>query len=175
MDPLIETNACNALVDKELKTDPRGYCRMKLNHSMAVIVRKNKTKLDLAQFHHGSCSSPVRSTFICAINNNYFIKWPGLDKGIVIKHLPGEIATGKGHMNQEKQVLQSTKHARLTTDQNSDILKRLDTIIKRLHLGNRYRKQLKTTSIMIILLHHLRPTSKPTMSSSALWKHHLIV
>ena len=130
MDTLIETNACSALVNKQLKKDDRGYCRMKLNYSMAVIIRKNKTKLSLVQFHHRLCYSPARYTLICAINNNHFTTWPGLDKGLITKHLPRKIATGKGQMNQEKQELQSTKKMGLTTDQNLDILKRLEQLLK---------------------------------------------
>ena len=74
-----------------------------------IIIRKNKTKMELAQWLHASCGSPTLSTFIHAIKNGNFLTWPGLSTSLVQKHLPNSIATTKGHLNQERKNTQSTK------------------------------------------------------------------
>ena len=81
----------------------------KTTSSLAVIIRKNETKTDLATYLHAACFSPVVSTFIKAINNNHFTTWPGLTAAIISKYLPASLATAKAHINQERQKLQSTK------------------------------------------------------------------
>ena len=78
--------------------------------SLAVIIRKNQTHLDLVKYLHASCFSPVKSTFLRAIKNNHFTTWPGLTPQLVNKCLPAIIATELGHLNQQKQGLQSTKN-----------------------------------------------------------------
>ena len=74
-----------------------------------IIIRKDKTKLDLIRFLHASAFSPVKDTLIKAIKKNHFKSWPGLTAKLVSKSLPDSVATAKGHMNQERQGLQSTK------------------------------------------------------------------
>jgi hypothetical protein len=51
----------------------------------------------------------VPSTWITAINNGHFATWPGLTADLVRKHLPRSTATVKGHLNQQRKNLQSTK------------------------------------------------------------------
>ena len=50
----------------------------KINQKLNVIIHKNKTKTELAQYLHAYCFSPTQSTFIRAIKNGNFISWPGL-------------------------------------------------------------------------------------------------
>ena len=78
-------------------------------HTLNVIIRKDKTKSDLANFLLASCFSPVKSTLLRAIKNNHFTTWPGMEYTFMNKHLSTNIATVKGHLNQERQHLQSTK------------------------------------------------------------------
>ena len=54
-------------------------------------------------------SSPVRSTLTKVIDNGHFLTWPGLTKKLISKHLIDNIPTAKGHQNQERQSLQTTK------------------------------------------------------------------
>ena len=84
---------------------------------MNVILHKDTTKSDLAQFHHGALFSPVTSTISESIKNNHFITWPGLSEKLIIKHLPPILATAKGHQNQEQQRIQSTKPPKSYDDQ----------------------------------------------------------
>ena len=80
-----------------------------IQHKANIIIRKDKTKLELAQWLHASCGSPNHSTFIKAIEKGNFISWPGLSVNLINKHLPPNEATAKGHLNQERKNLQSTK------------------------------------------------------------------
>ena len=76
--------------------------------SLAVIIRKDTTKSDLAQYLHAACFSPVLNTWEKAIKNNHFSTWPGLTAHLVCKHLPISPSTVQGHLKQEQQGLQST-------------------------------------------------------------------
>ena len=61
------------------------------------------------------------STFIRAIKNNNYISWPGLTADLISKHLPKSLATAKGHLNQERQNLQSTQSSIVVIKQEPDI------------------------------------------------------
>ena len=74
-----------------------------------IIIRKDKTKMELAQWLHASCGSPNESTFIKAIQKGNFLTWPGLTPQLIRKQLPTSEATSKGHLNQERKSIQSTK------------------------------------------------------------------
>ena len=67
------------------------------------------TKQKLAEFLHGSCGSPVSSTWTEAIDNNQFATWPGLTAELICKHLPKSIATTKGHLDQRRRNLKPTQ------------------------------------------------------------------
>ena len=69
-------------------------------HTVNIIIRKDKLKPDLANFHHASMFSPVRSTLLKAIENNQLTTFPGLTKGLITKHLQNSVFTSKGHQNQ---------------------------------------------------------------------------
>jgi hypothetical protein len=64
---------------------------------------------ELVQFLHAACGSPVPSTWIRAIKQGHFVTWPGPTTSLVHKHLPKSLATVKGHLNQQRKSLQSTK------------------------------------------------------------------
>ena len=81
-----------------------------ISPQMNVILRKDKTKMDLAVYHHASLFSLVYSTLVQAITNNQFTSWPGLTRDLIVKNLPPVLATAKFHLNQEKQNLQSIKN-----------------------------------------------------------------
>ena len=73
-----------------------------------VIIRKNQPKQVLAQYLHACAGFPPVSTFVKAIQNGNFITWPGITDISFHKHLPKSIPTCKGHLDQERQHLQST-------------------------------------------------------------------
>ena len=86
---------------KEQKITKKSYAN--------VILRKKQSKVELAQYHHATCLYPTKKTFLKAIKNNHFTTWPGLDVKLIKKHLPKSMYTYQGHLNSERQGLQSTK------------------------------------------------------------------
>ena len=65
--------------------------------------------MELAQYLHAVCFSPVKSTFEKGIKMNHFTSWTDLNPGIISRHLLTSVATVQGHVHQERQCLQSTK------------------------------------------------------------------
>ena len=97
-------------IDHQIRHD-RKYLHQHSNpitQSANIIIRKNKTKSELAEFLHAAAFAPTKSTLVNAIKNNHFISWPGLDPSLITKHLALTESTVKGHMHRERQNLQST-------------------------------------------------------------------
>ena len=121
-------DGCKAILDKEKVTvtkgknivlkgvrNPRdGLWDVSLpvpdTMQMNIIIEKNKSKKELAQYLHACCYSPSISTLIRAIKNNHLATWPGINDINFTKHLPQSEATSKGHLDQEQAGLQSTKY-----------------------------------------------------------------
>ena len=78
-------------------------------HQANAIILKNQSKTELAQYLYGCCGSPVITTWKKAIKNGNFITWPGIDTISLDRDLPKSIASAKGHLDQERKNLQSTK------------------------------------------------------------------
>ena len=89
----------------------------RINPKMDVILRKDKTKMDLASYHHASLFSPDHSTLKYTINNNHLTSCLGLTRDLIVKKLQPVLATAKGHLDQERQNLQSTKSETTYEDQ----------------------------------------------------------
>ena len=58
---------------------------------------------------HAVCGFPVKSTWLKAIKAGNFIGWPLLTKRNVSKYYPETVETPKGHMNQTRKNVRSTK------------------------------------------------------------------
>ena len=76
---------------------------------MNYIIHSDKSKLDLAKYYHACCFSPCLSTLTTAIQKGNFLSWPGIQSLNFKKILKTTSATEKGHLEQEKANLQSTK------------------------------------------------------------------
>ncbi len=74
-----------------------------------AIIKKSTTHSELADYLYACCGSPPLRTFLRAIKNGNLITWPGIREVDFNKHLTKSIASAKGHMNQERKNLQSTK------------------------------------------------------------------
>jgi hypothetical protein len=100
-----------------------------------AVLRLDQTKVELAQYLHASCFSPVPSTFIKAINKSHFTTWPGLTADLIIKHLPPSTATVKGHIKQEFKNIRSTQTAALplTEPDSSENADKTDTPGEQVH------------------------------------------
>ena len=89
-----------------------GLWDIKLDNKKPVInaiVRKDMAKTKLANYLHACAGSPALSTFQRAINNGNFLSWPNIDEINFLKFLPNQEATAKGHLDQERQGIQSTR------------------------------------------------------------------
>ena len=84
------------------------------------ILRLDKTKHDLALYHHATLGSPVTSTLLRAIRRGHLATFPGLTINLISKHLPASIATALGHQDQEAQNLRSTKTTLPSETPNED-------------------------------------------------------
>ena len=62
-----------------------------------------KTQQHLVQWLHAAALSPSPSTFLDAIQRNFFATWPGLTTNIVRRHLTQTDANVKGHLDQQRQ------------------------------------------------------------------------
>ena len=62
-----------------------------------------KTQQQLVQWLHTAAFSPSPSTFLDAIQCNFFVTWPGLTANIVQRHLTQTDTTVKGHLDQQRQ------------------------------------------------------------------------
>ena len=76
---------------------------------MNIIIRRDKTKSELAQYLHACAFSPALSTFQKSIRKGHFITWPGITNINFEKTLVATTPSAKGHLDQERQNLQSTK------------------------------------------------------------------
>lgn len=74
-----------------------------------MIIRKDKTKLDLAEYLHKCAFSPSLSTFQRAIRKGHFLTWPSIEDINFEKYIMNLLPTAKGHLDQERANLQSTK------------------------------------------------------------------
>ena len=86
------------------RSSPTTHARLQCHHTQGY------QKKFLADYIYKSCFSPPRSTLLKAINNNHFLGWPGIDDTSVKRLLSETMATAKGHLDQEQQHLQTTKH-----------------------------------------------------------------
>ena len=65
-------NQQDGLWDIPITRHHQNFPRL-LSPKLSVIIRKDKTKADLATYLHAACVSPTADTFIKAIKTNHFI------------------------------------------------------------------------------------------------------
>jgi hypothetical protein len=70
---------------------------------------------DLVAFAHAALWSPSLSTLEKALANGYIINFPGLSQQLLRKYPPKSRATMKGHLDQQRQGIQSTQSATVPT------------------------------------------------------------
>jgi hypothetical protein len=86
---------------------------------------------DLVQYLHAACFSPTTATLVKAIKNGHFVTWPGLTVEAVLRHLPKSEATIKGHMDQRRKNILSTRPKAVEKTLVSS-----EQILHSLHRGN---------------------------------------
>jgi hypothetical protein len=95
---------------------------LKLPEEINNVYEMKKVN-ELIKYHHKTCFSPVKSTWIRAIEDNFFMKWPGLTKQRVNSHLEKSEATVKGHLHQQRQNTRSTSKIINSQPPNEDEFK----------------------------------------------------
>ena len=74
-----------------------------------VIIRLDKSKMELANFLHGAMFSPTVSTLRKAIRNKQLLTFPGINDIDFTKYVEDSVPTNMGHIRQERKFLRSTK------------------------------------------------------------------
>ena len=82
--------------------DPQQYC-------CNYILTLDKSKYELAQYYYGCLFAPAITTLKTAIKKGNFLSWPGIETINFTKYVGKNIAHEKGHLDQERQNLRSTK------------------------------------------------------------------
>ena len=86
---------------------PNGLWSLPLHHDQtqhhANTLFTPKTQQQLVQWLHAAAFSPSPSTFLDALQHNFFATWPGLTPNIVRRYLPPSDATVKCHLDQQRQ------------------------------------------------------------------------
>jgi hypothetical protein len=82
------------------------------------------TSAELVTFAHATLFSPALSTIEAAIGKGYLTNFPGLTLRSLRQNPPRSIATAKGHMDQTRKNLQTTKPKNETTRDPSSPLPR---------------------------------------------------
>jgi hypothetical protein len=157
---LIDHNICDDQIARQLTEDRKSFQAVRIapqTNALNVIIHKKKTHLELAQYLHAACYSPVKSTFQRAIKNNHFASWPGLTVDVIQNHLPQSVATVQGHLHQERQGLQTTKQ---TPQSTLTHIKNMQQIRQRF---NSLRTKMKPGQTMEeALLHEIGEDNFPT-------------
>jgi hypothetical protein len=71
---------------------------------------------ELVTFAHAALCSPALSTLCTALDNHYITGFPGLTSALVRKYPPRSVAMVKGHLDQTRTNLRSTKPTPLATN-----------------------------------------------------------
>ena len=74
----------------------------------ALSAYQQRTIPQLIRYLHACAGFPTTDTWIQAINQGYFLGWPGLDASRVYKHLPKSEETALGHLKLNRQGTRST-------------------------------------------------------------------
>ena len=77
--------------------------------NFAYNLEQLTTKADIVMFLHLTMFSPVKSTWLRAIQRNHFVTWPGINTTTVAKYLTPTIATAKGHLDRKMKNIKSTQ------------------------------------------------------------------
>ena len=72
-------------------------------------VYELKTKPELVRYYHAAAGFPTKPSWLAAIRNGHYRKWPGLDATIAAKYFPESHETWRGHGRKVKSGLRSTK------------------------------------------------------------------
>ena len=102
----------------------------------------------------------MQSTLLKALNNGNFVSFPGLTEKLIINHLHATVATAQGHLQQERQNIQSTKSANYNITLQ-DIKTKFQKLKKELPQGMSFKSAVESE----ILSDFFPESSKPNVKS----------
>jgi hypothetical protein len=111
-------NIIDGLWDLQIPVAEKTMLIQTQGKSANAIIRKNQTKTDLAKYLHACAGFPPISTFVKAINKGHFMTWPGIKSVSFTKNLPKSIPSLKGHLDQERKHIQTTKQNEPNAEQH---------------------------------------------------------
>ena len=114
-------NQLDGLWDIPFRQCPQMFAQTK-RQVLNVILQKNKTKFQLANFYHGDMCSPVLTTLQKAIRNNHLVSWPAIHKINFPLNIIDTRAIDMGHLDQERTNLQSTRNYAQSKQQASPVI-----------------------------------------------------
>ena len=99
---------------------------MSMPREQANNAYATTTKADLIKYLHQAAFSPVKKTWMKAIENGQFATWPGLTKEAVQKYLAeSSPATDGGHMSRQRKNIRSTKKRRMEKGPQQSSIQRI--------------------------------------------------
>ena len=84
-------------------------CGYEQHSALLAAETPYNTMADVVAYSHAALWSPVPSTVLTAIDNNWLINFPGFNPTTFKRNIPHAPATAKGHMHQQRQGIKSTK------------------------------------------------------------------
>ena len=128
------------------------------NHKLNIILKKDQSKITLAQYHHHTLFAPTENTLRRAIRNHHLVTWPGLTQDLISNGFTKSAATAKGHLHQERQGLQSTKSSTLPS--TTTLLQQATTVKPRIkheddeddYFPTPEQPNIKTTNVMYSII-----------------------
>lgn len=90
-----------------------------LPHQANAIIGSTTTK-NIIEFFHGAMFSPTINTLYKALQLNYITNIPGVSAASFKKYAPFSAATVKGHLDQTRKNIRSTKRNKEDTEENED-------------------------------------------------------
>jgi hypothetical protein len=109
----------NEIVLVGTRTDATKLWHLELpstEHSANAAIG-TATPAELEAFGHAALFSPALSTLEKALNNGFITNFPGLTPATLKKHPPHSIAMVKGHLDQTRKNVRSTKPAQQGSNQ----------------------------------------------------------
>jgi hypothetical protein len=79
-----------------------------IQHQVNATIGSNKVK-DIVEFYHAAMFSPSHDTLYKALQKGYITNIPGFTASTYKKYLPFSSATIKGHQDQRRKNVRSTK------------------------------------------------------------------
>ena len=103
----------NVLSTAKLASANLWHIPLPLPHAPMLRPAANATILlssdrNFVAFAHAALGSPTLSTFLRAVKFGYLHHWPRLTTNLILAHPPHTIATAQGHLNQQRQGVDST-------------------------------------------------------------------